>query len=77
MARAAKLNVAQRRSVASLAKKHGASRTTEILSATKGDDVDLRPQILSDPVSLTVSTVCRYAKENGVELSRGRRKQTA
>jgi hypothetical protein len=76
MSRKSVLDGNQRRSVAALAKKFGASRTAEILRAPSGsEDADLRPAILSDPVSLTVPTVCRYAKDNGVTLVRGRRKK--
>lgn len=77
MSRKSILDGNQRRSVAALAKKFGASRTANILAAPVGsDDAKLRPSILADPVSLTVPTVCRYAKENGVVLMRGRPKKS-
>jgi hypothetical protein len=79
MARTAKLNGSQRRSVASLAKQHGASRAAEILAAPSGTaDAGLRAQgLFPEPVTVTIATVCRYAKEHGVVLKRGRRTKAA
>ena len=68
-------NAKQRRHVAALVKKHTASKTAEILAAKKGTaDAELRSvKLFPVPVSLSVPTLCTYAKEYGVELHRGRR----
>jgi hypothetical protein len=75
MARTAKMNGNQRRSVASLAKQHGASRAAEILAAPNDtEDAKLRAKSLfPEPITVTIATVCRYAKEYGIALAKGRR----
>jgi hypothetical protein len=69
-------NAKQRRHVASLVRQHTASKTREILAAEKGTELaELRnANLFPEPVTLSVPTLAKYAKQGGVELKRGRRK---
>lgn len=62
--------------VAQLVRKVGtASRAQEVLAAESGSDAKVRKAAgFPEPLSVSLPTVCRAAKDNGVALSRGRRK---
>jgi phage tail protein X len=68
-------NYEQRRHIASLVNQHTASRTQAILAANPGTALaKLRnARLFPKPVKLSVPTLCRYARDHGVELNRGRR----
>ena len=77
--RPVKMNVKQRRAIASMVRKHGtASRVAEILGAgNRTKDAKLRPKAFPQPVSVSLPTVSKYAAEHGIELQRGRPKKAA
>ncbi len=67
----------QTKSVVALVRKYGASGTQRILAAKNdSDDATLRPYgVFPDPKQVSISTICRYAKEGGVQLYKGRPKK--
>ena len=69
-------NANQKRHIVALVKRYGATRTRVILAAKNGTaDADLRSSnLFPKPVTLSVPTLCNYARDGGVELSKGRRK---
>lgn len=68
-------NAKQRRHVAALARKYTASGAQAILAAGTKDALAKQrsAKLFPEPVVLSLPTVCKYARENGVELKRGRR----
>jgi transposase len=71
--RPALLNAKQARHVASLVRNHTGVGAVAILAATDGELAELRNKnLFPEPISLSLPTVTKAARANGVELKRGR-----
>lgn len=67
-----------KRHITGLVRKHGASKTRQILNASDGELVLMRSEkVVPNPLNISMPTLLRYAKEAGVVLHRGRPKKSA
>jgi hypothetical protein len=67
------LNSKQARHVATLVRQHKGTGAQAILAAKDGDLAELRNKnLFPEPMVLSLPTICKAARANGLELKRGR-----